>query len=223
MVSPKFTSKPATLPSARQSQAGHDHLSLSLVENWFNSLKVGQKISWGYGIALGAAMLGTIVAFSIADYQHRIALEQEEDALEELHLLSRLHVNVLEAHLHQRQLVFLMGKPQLWQAEYARYRQRAAVVRKLAAEFKGKYQYVPGSAQDSPEELEATDHLLDAYAQLDAALRPIEQRLQQIDSNPLPAAAVATVQRQLMDATSGALLFQFDVFSEQLDVLAEVA
>lgn len=69
--------------------------------SWLRSLRVRQKIAWGYALSLGIAVVGTGIGIFIADYKQKIAVAKVEDVLEELEILSRLQVDVLQTYNHQ--------------------------------------------------------------------------------------------------------------------------
>ncbi|MFW6295845.1 MAG: hypothetical protein ACOC04_01510, partial [Halothece sp.] len=86
---------------------------------WFSRLRVGQKISLGYGLALGIAVVGTTTGIIIGDYYQRKAWVQEEHAQKEIALLHRLQTHVLQIRTHQQQLIPLSEIPALFTEEYA--------------------------------------------------------------------------------------------------------
>jgi two-component system NtrC family sensor kinase len=81
-------------------------------------LGVGQRISLGYGIALGIAVSGTVVGFGIGGNYHQQADQREEFIRDEVELLHRLQTGILQARTHQQQLIPLLKHPKEYQQEY---------------------------------------------------------------------------------------------------------
>ncbi|WP_446866585.1 ATP-binding protein [Phormidesmis sp. 146-12] len=190
---------------------------------WFSRLKVGQKISGGYGLALGVAVVGITAGFLVADYYQREAYEAEEDATEEISLLYRMEGDVLEAHLHQKQLILLMEKPTLWQIEYADFLTHLASSRQVWAEFKSSQGYLNPEVEESAIEQEALDQLSQSYEGLDLRLQQVEKQLQQLNPQNLPPEKRKAAQTQLIEANNDSLVFEFDEFSKRVDNLLKVA
>lgn len=72
-------------------------------------LKVGQKISLGYGIALGIAVFGTTIGVILGEiYQHH-AWESEEHSQEEIELVYNLQMSLLLLRTDQQQLTSILA------------------------------------------------------------------------------------------------------------------
>jgi two-component system, NtrC family, sensor kinase len=83
-----------------------------------SSLRVGQKISLGYALAMGIAVSGTIAGFGISHHYYYQADRLEEHARDELELLHRLQSRVLQARTHQQRMISLVQSPDKFQNEY---------------------------------------------------------------------------------------------------------
>jgi signal transduction histidine kinase len=191
---------------------------------WLNRsisrLGIGSKIGIGYAIALSVAVLGTTAGFLVGNSFYEAAFEQE-DAIEEIHLLTKLQTHFLQAQTHQQRLLMLPENSELWQTEYSRFLEHTA-------EFTERWQqYVAseGTTRDAevaehPEELVAIENLLQTYReQPEAYLRQTERLLQQMSSG-VPSLAEAA-KAQLSNIISQYLQHN-DNFTDDLDALIQL-
>ena len=102
-------------------------------------LSIGQKISYGYAIALGVAVVGTTVGFVIGDRFQRTALDRHNRAEEEVRLLHRLQASILHARTHQQQFIPLSEDFPALRDEYEHFLVHADEINQLWAsvEFAG--------------------------------------------------------------------------------------
>ncbi|PSB20120.1 hypothetical protein C7B65_08685 [Phormidesmis priestleyi ULC007] len=56
---------------------------------WLSRLKVGQKISLGYALALGIAVSGTIVGFGIGNQYRQQASQRQKHTRNEVEILPK--------------------------------------------------------------------------------------------------------------------------------------
>lgn len=189
---------------------------------WFSRLKVGQKISGGYGLVLGVAVVGITAGFWVADYYQREAYEEQDDAAEEIRLLYQMESDVLEVHIHQKQLILLMEKPTLWQVEYVHFLRHLDSARQVWSEFKSSQGYINPEVEESMIEQEVLNQLSQTHERLDLRLQQVEKQFQQLNPQNLPAGERKAAQTQLIE-TNDDLVFESAQFSEQADRLLEVA
>ena len=93
--------------------------SLSQRIPWFRRLSVAQKIGFGYAIAIGVGVVGTVMGTFIGDYYQQTAVEAERHIDEEVELFNDLKSAILQARTHQQQFIPLLEKPKDLQEEYA--------------------------------------------------------------------------------------------------------
>ncbi|MBL1176993.1 ATP-binding protein [Pantanalinema sp. GBBB05] len=85
--------------------------------HWFKSLRVGQKIGYGYALSLGIAAIGATVGGILGShYQYQASL-LEEHAQEEISLISDLQTSLLQTHVHQVRLMAAIPRPDQFAAE----------------------------------------------------------------------------------------------------------
>ncbi|MEA5599733.1 ATP-binding protein [Nostoc sp. UHCC 0252] len=85
------------------------------VQQRFHRLSIRQKIFYGYGLALGIAVLGTTAGLVIGDRYFKQATQQIILADEEGSLLSSLQGELLEIQIHQHGILSFLQRPQALQ------------------------------------------------------------------------------------------------------------
>jgi hypothetical protein len=85
------------------------------VQQKFHHLSIRQKIFYGYGLALGVAVLGTTAGLVIGDRYFQQARQQIILVDEEGSLLSILQGELLEIQIHQKEIVPFLQQPQALQ------------------------------------------------------------------------------------------------------------
>ncbi|QHG15839.1 ATP-binding protein [Nostoc sp. ATCC 53789] len=85
------------------------------VQQRFHRLSIRQKIFYGYGLALGVAVLGTTAGLVIGDRYFQQARQQIILVDEEGSLLSILQGELLEIQIHQKEIVPFLQQPQALQ------------------------------------------------------------------------------------------------------------
>ncbi|MEH1939567.1 MAG: ATP-binding protein [Nostoc sp.] len=85
------------------------------VQQKFHQLSIRQKIFYGYGVALGIAVLGTTMGLVIGHRYFQQAKQQIVVADEEVSLLSSLQGQVLEIQIRQQEILPFLQQPQALQ------------------------------------------------------------------------------------------------------------
>ena len=153
-------------------------LSRSGFGGWFSRLQVGQKIGFGYAMALGIAVVGTVVGFAVGNAYQSRAQQLRDRVQEETALVHQLETNLLQAQMHQQSLM-LFQEPDLFWQEAALLREKIATADRLWTALK--------MSQNSPVEVSnprvaAFAHLVAEYNGVaDAYFQPIESQLQYLD------------------------------------------
>ncbi|MCW5313930.1 HAMP domain-containing protein [Nostoc sp. KVJ3] len=88
---------------------------LNWIQQRFHQLSIRQKIFYGYGLALGIAVLGTTAGLVIGDRYFQQARQQMNLADEEGSLLSSLQGELLEIQINQQEIVPFLQQPQTFQ------------------------------------------------------------------------------------------------------------
>lgn len=87
--------------------------------NFWRRLKVNQRITLGFSVALGLMFAGTGAGILVGNFYQHEALEIETQVQEEIKLLSQLQAGILQARTHQQQLIPLSEYPEDFQDEYS--------------------------------------------------------------------------------------------------------
>ncbi|WP_242065564.1 ATP-binding protein [Trichocoleus sp. FACHB-262] len=205
-------------PKSSQLAAQPQTSPLMVKQGWLRRvsrrLSIGQKISYGYAIALGVAVIGTTAGFVVGDRFQHAALERHNRAEEEVRLLHRLQASILQARTHQQQLIPLTEDLPALRDEYEHFLVHAAEIKRLWASVATHAQQLEyqadGHQEGIPELLETYQGVPEAYfQQANQLLEPTTQ------ANVLPAQLQA-LQQQLLSFTNSAIALRFDGVSDDL-------
>ena len=201
-----------------------NHASPSAAKSWMNRLKVGQKITLGYAVALGIAITGTATGVIMGNYYQHKALEEQEHIRTEVSLLTQLQTGVLQTRTHQQQLIPLSEFPDDFQDEYSHILKHANTIRKVWAEIES---FVTSEEQAGYDDHDDQDIVLFTQAYDGVAptyLRTLNSLVTQIDpANIDTPARVLAAQQRLLTFTNGSLAIKFDGISDDLDALVNEA
>lgn len=207
-------------PSAREPQLpSNNALALpASVSGWFNRitrrLSVSQKISYGYGIALGIAICGTVGGFIIGDRYQQKAIEARQYANQELNLLHSLQEGVLKARSHQQQFIPLTQNPEMLQDEYLHFLEHAAETEQVLAELKA---YANSQNYQNNKHADGLPGFIQTYEAVpETYLRQVKKVVSQIDPVNLTLDKREAAQKLLLDFTNGPVALKFDGLSDQL-------
>ena len=205
-------------------------LSTGNANGWFQNLTrqlgISSKISCGYGMAMGIAILGTLAGIAAGGYYQSRAMVLEAEAWQEIALLARLQTNLLQTQNHQQQLLIGVQSSQEFEGN-------ASLLSKYATDFEADWaEYVTSHANDleNPDlgetetEVEIVNRWLDQNADLlTQHFQKVNQLLQQIDERTLTPANIATIQQQLLALHSSLAARQIHEFSDSLQQLTQVS
>ena len=156
------------------------------IQHWLRRLQVQEKIAWGYGLSLGIAIAGTSLGIILADRQQQQAALMGKDALEELELITRLQVDVLQTFIEHKQVKESLANPvhlpkyyAEWQNHHNRFRQSWKKFKKTEGGTKGQHD-IEGEG-----EVEA---LHDFFAKYDGVPEADIEALDRLLSNSEPTA-----------------------------------
>jgi signal transduction histidine kinase len=196
-------------------------LPLLYLKHWFSCLKVGQKISVGYGLALGVAILGTATGISIADQYHQQAVKHEQDAIEETQSISELQLQLFQVLLHQQQILMLLENRDLLDQQYSYFLNHVELFKKEWSEFKASEGDTKNpKVEESPAELESIRRFLQANEEIpEVYLQQTEAILKAINSAELSPTEIQVFRSQLLTFGSSPTSLQLKKFLQELDKL----
>ncbi|MBC1240672.1 ATP-binding protein [Nostoc sp. 2RC] len=107
--------------------------------NWvkqvFHQRSIRQKIFFGYGLALGIAVLGTIAGLVIGDRYLQQARQKMVLADEEKNLLNSFQGELLEIQIHQQEIVPFLQQPQALQRGISHFKRDLAEAETLLSQM----------------------------------------------------------------------------------------
>lgn len=193
------------------------------ITGWLNQLKVGEKITLGYGVALGMAIAGTATGITLGNQYQQAALEQQVHAQEETELLSGLQTGVLQSRTHQQQLIPLSEFPEDFKDEYSHILIHAKTIEKVWTDLEA---HIAESLEHTEYVFE--DRTIDVFMQANSGvannyLQELASLVDAIDPDSLDTPAeVRQAQQQLLAFTNSDLAITFDKISDDLsDLITE--
>lgn len=198
-----------------------------MVKNQFISrlrcLQVRQKIAWGYALSLGVAVVGTAIGVLIADYQQKLAIAKVDDVLEELDIISRLQVNVLQTSNHQQKIKRLLTQPLLLKQEYLELKEYYDNFQQSWAKFKASNGGTVGQEKDEREgEVEAINTFLAKYEGVpEAYIQSIDRLLSRLNPATIKPENITSIQADLTELESSALMAEINTFSKDILVIVQ--
>jgi PAS domain S-box-containing protein len=190
---------------------------LSSVGNWFNRLKVAQKIACGYAAVVGVAIAGTTLGITLGNSQEDQAESLRKHAEYEVGLTSRLQTSILQVRTHQQQLIPLLEHPQDFRSEYSHIQRHNGEIEKTWADLE---KFVAGFADQS--HLSPSDpdliKFLKTYEGVSAAyLQTLDGLVTETDFNQLKnSSQIKAAQTQLLEFTNSNIALTFDAISDDL-------
>jgi signal transduction histidine kinase/FixJ family two-component response regulator len=205
-------------------------LPVAKLRRWLHRLKVGQKISLGYTIAIGIAVLGTTSGFIIGDRYREEAREKEEKAQQEVSLVGRLGTNMLEARKHQHLFSTFVDRPHYLKQEYNSYLHHAAEIKKLWSEFKASQGLLLNTRDKETNTRNEIHkdlthaHLVQFHGSLlEAYLRRVDELMLQIEPGSLSPQEIKRAEYRFLDFTDSLVALEFDRISDELSAMYQLS
>ncbi|ALF54399.1 hypothetical protein ACX27_18635 [Nostoc piscinale CENA21] len=189
----------------------------STILQWTQRLQVGQKIACGYGIALSVAVCGTLVGSLLGDHYNQVALEAQEDALQEIQLINHLKIVELTTRNKRQQLITYLDNPQLLQHEVLELRQSMTEFRKIWSQLQVLEGDIHTQAGDTEEEIAIVQNFMQTYQGVpEAYLQKVEQLLDVLKQENWHPKNIQEAQQQLINFDRSQDVSRINHFSEAL-------
>jgi signal transduction histidine kinase len=195
----------------------HSTINLSWLKGRFNHLRIGQKISYGYALAIGIAIFGTAAGQRLGDYFRKQALVQVNVAQQQQQLLQNLQNTVFEARSHAARLPTVLGNTVWLQYEQDRFLWKINEAKILISEIESFARQNPDKLATEEAEFQAilkeSARVIDYYAQL------INLQLKEAEVWNLQPNSIESAQLQMLRTSSGQEAIVLDNFAQSLNEL----
>jgi len=195
----------------------HSTINLSWLKGRFNHLRIGQKISYGYALAIGIAIFGTAAGQRLGDFFRKQALVQVNVAQHQQQLLQNLQNTVFEARSHAARLPTVLGNTVWLQYEQDRFLWKINEAKILIAEIEFFARQNPDKLATEEAEfqviLNKLARVIDYYGQL------INLQLKEAEAWNLQPNSIESAQLQMLRTSSGQEAIVLDNFAQSLNEL----
>jgi two-component system NtrC family sensor kinase len=195
----------------------HSTINLSWLKGRFNHLRIGQKISYGYALAIGIAIFGTAAGQRLGDDFRKQALVQVNVAQQQQQLLQNLQNTVFEARSHAARLPTVLGNTVWLQYEQDRFLWKINEAKILISEIEFFARQNPDKLATEEAEFQAilkeSARVIDYYAQL------INLQLKEAEVWNLQPNSIESAQLQMLRNSSGQEAIVLDNFAQSLNEL----
>ena len=180
-------------------------------------MRIGQKISYGYALAIGIAILGTAAGQKLGDYFRKQALVQVNVAQQQQQLLQNLQNTVFEARSHAARLPTVLGNTVWLQYEQDRFLWKINEAKILILEIEFFARQNPHSLATEEADFQAilkkSASVIDYYGQL------IKLQLKEAEVWNLQPNSIESAQLQMLRTSSGQEAIVLDNFAQSLNEL----
>lgn len=194
------------------------------IQHWLRRLQVQQKITWGYGLSLGIAIAGTSLGIILADRQQQQADAMGKDALEELQLITRLQVDVLQTFIEHKQVSESLSNPARLPKHYAEWQEHHNRFRESWKEFKKTEGGTKGQHDIEREgEVEALHDFFAKYENVpEAYIEGLDRLMSNFNPNAFTPEELVRFRTGLTQLEQSTFINQIDDFAEELPTLTTV-
>ncbi|HLO50096.1 MAG TPA: ATP-binding protein [Kamptonema sp.] len=190
------------------------------INSLFNRLGIRQKISCGYALVIGIAILGTLTGRGIEGYYEEQVREQLATDREKAEILTSLNSNISEVRLYQKELPTLVFKPQIFIKESSRFFSRTAEMSQLLDQI----QSLPDpSDPELKKDYEQFKDLTEGYSQtIKAYSQQLQKLLAKIKSSNVKPQELQIARDNLNTFSNGEVALKLDDFSQHSSELAKI-
>ncbi|MEB3180623.1 MAG: ATP-binding protein [Nostocaceae cyanobacterium] len=208
--------------SVSQLWSKFDNVMLMRFKHWLSSLSIRQKITYGYSLAIGIALLGTSTGLLIGEHYRQKAVAELNQANKENKLLSELKIRAMDSQMHTYKLITTLAKPQKFdRKKYAiEYYELLDYVEKTNRLYNNLRSDVAQGKifRSSPQESANLDKLLQTYdVTIAAYIKQLEKLLSQIPPPTLQPPDISEAHKTLEDFNRSEIAINFDDLAQRLN------
>ena len=188
-------------------------------------LSISSKITFGYAVTLGIAVVGTTVGFIIGDrYQHE-ARVQESNAQSEIRIFQRLQTNILHVQAHKQRFLIVGKNPEKLREDYNHFLMHITEFNKAWSAAKVHYENPKNpNFKEGLGEMAAVKRLIENYDRFTQKYLEQSGRIvREINSPYLQPEERELAKKKLWDLINSPLEPQIDSFIDNLNDLTHFA
>ncbi|WP_017720014.1 sensor histidine kinase [Kamptonema formosum] len=216
--------KKIELPSASATDSAQERAAITWLKRQFSRLSIRQKISLGYALSIGIALLGSLTGRLTENFYEHQAIIELNQAHEATKILSLLQASMLHAKGHELELLTLGNNETALREESARLKSAIARTDSLANEAAFALNLYSKNVQNSThvKNCEIQKKIMQSYqATVDDYSLHIEAILERIDSARLRPDEVQEIQQLLRKFSQSEVSIKFSKLSQELSPLVE--
>jgi|GEM_PF-1630374 len=216
-----YNYKQSSTPNSTDHVLQHQARPSNLLKKLLKRSSISRKISCGYALALGIAMLGTTSGLIIGNSYQTQAKHSQIRANQQAQILIDLQIGILEMRSQDQQFIRLLNDPQKYEFLYPSFQARIDKVKILFSKFES---YVDKSFNTNATDITDLGKFLQNNKSAVANyLQTIETLLNQIAPLTLKAEVSPNKQRLSTSFINSDKTLKLDAFSENLTDLISLA
>jgi signal transduction histidine kinase len=185
-----------------------------------SSLRIHQKIGYGYFLAIGIGFFGSLSGLFISNYYRAIEIRKYNHAHYQVQMLSDYQDALIATQLYSSSLVAVLDEPSRLSSKQAGFLKSVAKANDVEDKIRKFLEVKPGKLAATEDTL---DTLLSNYStNLHSYVEQINSVLQQIDQKPQQK-SLAQYQYQLLQILHGDKAIALDRVSQQLSNILQSA
>ncbi len=186
----------------------------SLVQGWSKGLTIAQKIGYGYSLAVGIAVLGTMIGLILGEYYHKQAEEELKLIQNKYSLLKDLESAIWQVQFHPQQLAPVVGSPVWFKYETTKFLGKSKQLKKVIAALNDMIENQSTQLVVQPEILQ---EVLQSYRQTwDLYAQLMEKVWQEIDPVNLQPEDIPTAKQRVLAVNTGKEAIEIRIQIEKL-------
>ncbi len=188
-------------------------------------LSISNKISFGYALTLGIAVVGTTVGFVIGDHYQQEARVQESNAQSEIRIFQRLQTNLLHAQAHKQRFFTSAKNPESLREDYTHFLMHVTQFHQAWAAVKSHYENRKNPyLKEFPGERASVKRLSQTYDKfIKEYFQESEKIIKEINSPQLQPKERELARKKLLNLTNSFLEVKIEGFIDNLNDLTHFA